>query len=57
MKYMAIIDSEELEGFSGFSENNPRMFVHKGQRMKEIEFIPISHKATNRDIQTKGGRE
>ena len=42
MKYMAIIDSEELDGLGGFSENSPRMFVHKGQRMKEIEFIPIT---------------
>ena len=54
MKYMAIIDSEELDGFGGFSENKPRIAVHKGQKMKEIEFIPISLQTYIEYVQMKG---
>ena len=40
MKYLAIVD-ETLEGYSGFSESKPRIYVHRGQRMKEISCVPI----------------
>ena len=41
MNYLTTIDGEKFKGFSGFSETNLHMYVHKGQYMKEIKFIPI----------------
>ena len=40
MKYFAIID-EKVEGYSGFSESKPRLYVHRGQRTNEIACVPI----------------
>lgn len=42
MKYIAIIDSEEINGFSGFSVDKPRVYIHKGQETKEIQFRPCT---------------
>ena len=40
MKYVAVIESEELNGFSGFSEDTPVINVHRNSYMKQIKFVP-----------------
>jgi len=41
MKYIAVIDGNEMDGYSGFSEEKPRIYVHRGQKMNEIACFPI----------------
>jgi hypothetical protein len=41
MKYIAVIDGDKMDGYSGFSEEKPRIYVHRGQRTNEIACFPI----------------
>jgi len=41
MKYIAVIDGDKMDGYSGFSEEKPRIYVHRGQRSNEIACFPI----------------
>ena len=41
MKYIAVIDGDKMDGYSGFSEEKPRVYVHRGQRSNEIACFPI----------------
>ena len=41
MKYIAIIDGERFDGYSSFSEKDPKLVVHKGFRNETIRLTPL----------------